>query len=237
MFLSVNKPLFDKLFIIDFLEKMMYFSKKRGAKMTIKEQLFQKIREQKQGWAFSATDFIQDFKRGDIDVALSSLVESGDIRRVTRGIYDYPLYSAILGRRVAFDINQIAQALARKFNWEIYPDGNTALNYLGLSTQIVAKNIYLSDGPNRKYVIDKTTLEFKHIANKELSGSPDTILVVQAIRAVSEKQITPEFINNLSAKFSVSQWRKIASEASRSSAWILEVIKQALKIAEEKNNG
>ena len=44
-----------------FLEKIV---------MTIKEQLFQKIREQKQGWAFSATDFIQDFKRGDIDVAL-----------------------------------------------------------------------------------------------------------------------------------------------------------------------
>lgn len=205
--------------------------------MAIKEQLFQKIREQKKGWAFSATDFIQDFKRGDIDVALSSLVESGDIRRVTRGIYDYPLYSAILGRRVAFNINQIAQALARKFNWEIYPDGNTALNYLGLSTQVVAKNIYLSDGPNRKYIIDNTKLEFKHIAKKELFGSCDTILVVQAIRAIGEKQITQEFIKNLSAKFSVTQWRKIAAEAARSSAWIYEIIKQAVRIAEEEKNG
>ena len=204
--------------------------------MTVKEQLFQKIRAQKQGWAFSATDFIQDFKRGDIDVALSDLVESGDIRRVTRGIYDYPLYSAILGRRVACDVNQVAQALARKFNWEIYPDGNTALNYLGLSTQIVAKNTYLSDGPNRTYTIDNAMLEFKHVAKKELFGSQNTILVVQAIRAVSEKQITPEFINNLSAKFSVNEWRKIASEASRASAWIYEVIRQAAQIAEEKNN-
>jgi len=195
------------------------------------------IREQKQGWAFSATDFIQDFKRGDIDVALSSLVESGDIRRVIRGIYDYPLYSAILGRRVAFDINQIAQALARKFNWKIYPDGNTALNYLDLSTQIVAKNIYLSDGPSRKYVIDNATLEFKHTSKKELFGSQNTVLVVQAIRAVSEKQITSEFISNLSAKFSAHEWRKITSEASHSAAWIFKVVKQAAKIAEEKQNG
>ena len=49
-------------------------------KMNIKDKLLWKIREQKQGWAFSATDFVMNFKRGDIDVALSSLVETGDIR-------------------------------------------------------------------------------------------------------------------------------------------------------------
>lgn len=205
--------------------------------MTIKEQLFQKIREQKQGWAFSATDFIQDFKRGDIDVALSTLVENGDIRRLTRGIYDYPAYSSILGRRVAFDVDQAAHAIARKFNWEIYPEGNTALNYLGLSTQIVAKNIYLSDGPNRSYTIDNTTLEFKHVAKKELSGSINAILVVQAVRAIGEKQITPEFIQALSAKFSVSEWHKISTETARAAAWIYDVIKQAAKIAEDRKNG
>ncbi len=206
-------------------------------KMNIKDKLLWKIREQKQGWAFSATDFVMDFKRGDIDVALSSLVETGDIRRVTRGIYDYPMYSSILNRRIAPDINQVAQAFARKFNWEIYPDGNTALNYLGLSNQLVAKNIYLSDGPNRIYNIDNITIEFKHIAKKELSGDINTVLVIQAIRAIGEKQLTDEFIKSLSSKFSLDEWKKISIEAVRTSGWIYDVIKKAIMLKEEKDNG
>lgn len=206
-------------------------------KMNIKDKLLWKIREQKQGWAFSATDFVMDFKRGDIDVALSSLVETGDIRRVTRGIYDYPMYSSILNRRIAPDINQVAQAFARKFNWEIYPDGNTALNYLGLSNQLVAKNIYLSDGPNRIYNIDNISIEFKHIAKKELSGDINTVLVIQAIRAIGEKQLTDEFIKSLSSKFSLDEWKKISIEAVRTSGWIYDVIKKAIMLKEEKDNG
>ena len=206
-------------------------------KMNIKDKLLWKIREQKQGWAFSATDFVMDFKRGDIDVALSSLVETGDIRLVTRGIYDYPMYSSILNRRIAPDINQVAQAFARKFNWEIYPDGNTALNYLGLSNQLVAKNIYLSDGPNRIYNIDNITIEFKHIAKKELSGDINTVLVIQAIRAIGEKQLTDEFIKSLSSKFSLDEWKKISIEAVRTSGWIYDVIKKAIMLKEEKDNG
>ena len=206
-------------------------------KMNIKDKLLWKIREQKQGWAFSATDFVMDFKRGDIDVALSSLVETGDIRRVTRGIYDYPMYSSILNRRIAPDINQVAQAFARKFNWEIYPDGNTALNYLGLSNQLVVKNIYLSDGPNRIYNIDNISIEFKHIAKKELSGDINTVLVIQAIRAIGEKQLTDEFIKSLSSKFSLDEWKKISIEAVRTSGWIYDVIKKAIMLKEEKDNG
>lgn len=206
-------------------------------KMNIKDKLLWKIREQKQGWAFSATDFVMNFKRGDIDVALSSLVETGDIRRVTRGIYDYPMYSSILNRRIAPDINQVAQAFARKFNWEIYPDGNTALNYLGLSNQLVAKNIYLSDGPNRIYNIGNITIEFKHIAKKELSGDINTVLVIQAIRAIGEKQLTDEFIKSLSSKFSLDEWKKISIEAVRTSGWIYDVIKKAIMLKEEKDNG
>ena len=147
------------------------------------------------------------------------------------------MYSSILNRRIAPDINQVAQAFARKFNWEIYPDGNTALNYLGLSNQLVAKNIYLSDGPNRIYNIDNITIEFKHIAKKELSGDINTVLVIQAIRAIGEKQLTDEFIKSLSSKFSLDEWKKISIEAVRTSGWIYDVIKKAIMLKEEKDNG
>ncbi len=200
---------------------------------TIKEQLLAKIRTHKQGWAFSAIDFITDFKRGNIDVALKELMESGDIRRVMRGIYDYPMYSSLLKKRVAPDIYQVALALARKFNWTIYPDGNTALNYLGLSTQVSTKNTYLSDGPTRHYEVEASILEFKHIAKKEHVTSHNAMLVIQSIRAITAQQVTPQFLQILAGKFNLSEWMKILEEAKSSSAWIYEEIKKIVQMKQK----
>lgn len=202
---------------------------------TLKTQLLLDIKSKKQGWAFSATDFTTKYPRSHIDVALADLVKTGDIRRVIRGIYDLPMYSSILGRHTAPDIHQVARALARKFNWAINPDGDTALNYLGLSTQMVAKTIYLSDGPSKTYQIGNTTLEFKHISKKEMTqNSENTTLVIQAIRAMGEKQMTPDFIKQLSGKFSANEWAKIASESNHTTTWIYDIIKQAKAISEQE---
>lgn len=38
------------------------------------------------------------------------------------------------------------KAIARKYNWTIAPSGNTALNLLGLSTQVPSKWKYVSYG-------------------------------------------------------------------------------------------
>lgn len=204
-------------------------------KISKKEQILTTIRKNRQGWAFSAADLAQDFSRAEIDLSLKHLSESGDIRRVIRGIYDLPMYSSILGRHTAPDIHQVARALARKFNWAINPDGDTALNYLGLSTQMVAKTIYLSDGPSKTYQIGNTTLEFKHISKKEMTQNSDnTTLVIQAIRAMGEKQMTPDFIKQLSGKFSANEWAKIASESNHTTNWIYDIIKQAKAISEQE---
>lgn len=202
--------------------------------ISVKEKILRKIREHKQGWAFSAIDFLKDFKRREIDESLSYLVEDGDIRRVIRGIYDYPMYSSILKRKVAPDIEQVANAIARKFGWNISPDGNTALNYLGLSTQLTSKKVYLSDGPKRKYIIDKIPLEFRHIAKKELIGSKNTKLVVHAIRSAGKEQINEKFISSLSKKFSKTEWKKIKEEACTCADWIYDVIKKATECLENK---
>jgi Family of unknown function (DUF6088) len=87
--------------------------------------------------------------RPTVDSGLHRLEKRGAIRRVIRGIYDYPRFSKLLDQSLSPDIDQIAGALARKFRWRIQPSGATALNFLGLSTQVPARAVYLSDGPDR----------------------------------------------------------------------------------------
>jgi hypothetical protein len=162
--------------------------------------------------------------RWKVDRSLADLAKEGKIRRIMSGLYDYPKYSDILKKEIAPDMQNAAEAIARKYGWRIYPDGNTALNYLGLSTQVVAKNIYLSDGPSKKYRIGNRDLAFKHTTTKEAVKHPETALVVQAIRAVGGKQITDDFLSALAPKYTPMQWAKIKKDAVKATGWIYEYI-------------
>lgn len=103
-----------------------------------------------------------------------------------RGIYAYPPSSELLERELAPDIDQVAQALARKFGWRIEPSGPVAQNLLGLSTQVPSSFVYLSDGPARTYTIGNTRLSFEHTALKDIGfRRRESALIVQALKSLA----------------------------------------------------
>jgi hypothetical protein len=121
------------------------------------------------------------------------------IRRVIRGIYDFPRSSELLGRQLGPDLDQVAQALARKFGWRIQPGGAAAQNILGLSTQVPSEVVYLSDGPNRRYTIGKTTLEFKHTALKEAGFKlRESSIIVHALKSLGQPEWAASWESNAS---------------------------------------
>ena len=68
---------------------------------SIKDKILQRIKKKKAGYAFSARDFLRDFRRYEVDVALSSLVKEGFIRRIIPGIYERPRITPLLGTQAA----------------------------------------------------------------------------------------------------------------------------------------
>jgi Family of unknown function (DUF6088) len=159
---------------------------------TFENKALCRIRGTGGGWAFSPRDFLNLGVRATVDSALHRLEKRGEIRRVIRGIYDYPRFSKLLDQSLSPDIDQVARALARKFRWRIQPSGATALNFLELSTQVPARAVYLSDGPVRVYQIGNTALVFEHTALKE-SGVElkESGLIVQALKLLGQERITP----------------------------------------------
>ena len=111
----------------------------RRMKQAIEPIILSRIYGNGRGWVFSQADFADLGPRPTIDSALHRRESEGVIRRVMRGIYDYPRHSRALHGPVSPDIDQVAHALARKFGWRIQPDGATAQNLLGLSTQVPAR--------------------------------------------------------------------------------------------------
>jgi hypothetical protein len=170
---------------------------------------------------------VGEFDRKQIDNALSDLVAEGKIRRICRGMYDYPKYSELLGQELSPDFDQVAQAFARKFNWRIQPGGDAALNLLGLSTQVPGKYVYLSDGPNRSYTIGNYKLEFKKTALKEIGfkhrGSG---IIVQALKSLGRGRVTSEVLDKIRKELDAEMCPKILKDTKTVTGWVYDCIKE-----------
>lgn len=179
------------------------------------------------GWAFSPSDLTGRFSRQQTDNLLSELVRQGRIRRLARGIYDYPRYSDPLRKELGPDINQVADAYARKFNWRIEASGETALNLLGLSTQAPASYTYLSDGPSRSYDIMGSRLTFKKTALKDIGFKHrESSLIVQALKALGKAHITTEVTEKIRAQTDPRNFNKILKDTRNTTGWVYETIKE-----------
>jgi hypothetical protein len=193
---------------------------------SIDDKLVSRIYGNQRGWAFSKNDFLDLGSDAAIRKALSRLETKGTIRRVLRGVYDYPRISTLLNQPMGPALDELASALARKSGWRIQPSENTALNLLGLSTQVPAQSVYLSDGSSKSYEVGNRQLVFKNRSLKE-SGFKhrESELVVQALKALGQERIDAKVRQKLSAKWTPDFWQKIVRDTKTAPAWVHGIIR------------
>ena len=203
----------------------------------LSESIFYFIAGHGRGWAFSSSDLAGRFARQQIDNALSDLAEASKIRRVARGLYDYPRFSELLQKTLSPDIDQVANAYARKFNWRIEVSGESALNLLGLSTQIPAQYVYLSDGPSKSYDVMGTQLNFKKSTLKDIGFKHrESTLIVQALKALGKEHLSADVFARIRDQIDAKSHSKILRDTQGSTGWIYEAIKEICKPIENKQN-
>ena len=186
-----------------------------------------RINQSEIGTVYVAIDFVDISDKTNVNAYLARLVDEGLIRRVLRGVYDKPEYNDFLEEYVAPSPDKVANALARNFGWSIVPCGDTALNLLGLSTQVPAAWVYVSDGTYKEYAYDNTTIQFKRTTNKEVSKlSYKTALTVQALKALGKDKIDDVVISRLSKLLTAEEKKTMLEEAKAATSWIYEYIKQ-----------
>ena len=179
------------------------------------------------GSVFVATDFADVTDKKTASVILTRIESEGIIRRVLRGVYDKPEYNEFLKEYIAPIPDNVAHALARNFGWTIVPCGDTALNLLGLSTQVPATWVYVSDGTYKEYAFDNTVIQFKRTTNKEVSKlSYKTALTIQALKALGKDKIDESVINNLRKLLTAEEKTIMLHEAKTATSWIYEYIRQ-----------
>ena len=200
------------------------------------EKIRNRIINAPDGSVFVNSDFADIADNNTVKQSINRLVQEGVLRRVIRGVFDKPQYSRLLGEYVAVNPDAVARALARCYHWTIAPCGDTALNMLGLSTQVTAVWSYISDGPYKTFQWDKTKIEFKHRTNKEITGlSPITILVIQGLKTLGKENIDDKTIRVLSDRLNEDEKAALLVESTEATDWIYSVIKEICK-GERKND-
>ena len=178
------------------------------------------------GSAFVVSDFTDIAEYANAKKCLLRLEKEGFIRRVIRGIYDKPYFSNLLNEYVAPNIEEVAKAIARNYNWKTSPSGITALNLLGLSTQVTNTYEFYSSGQYKTYEIGNITIYFKHKSSKELLNlSYKSSLVVNAIKELGPS-IDNQSILTIGKALSADEKRALLFETSGVTKWIYEIIKK-----------
>lgn len=197
-------------------------------------QIRANIEKAENGSVFVSTDFTDITDKKTVNMGLIRLADEGLIKKILFGVYYKPEFSKLLGEAVAPSPNKVAHALARNFGWTIVPCGDTALNLLGLSTQVPSQWIYVSDGAYKEYTFDNTTIKFKRTTNKEISKvSYKTALTIQALKALGKENITGQVILRLKKILTDEEKEKMLVESKSATSWVLEFIKVICKDEEK----
>ena len=194
---------------------------------TVRQAILNHIRAAGRGQVFTPKDFLDAGTRYAIDQALSRLVRAGKLQRLGRGLYFYPRMNPNLGIAVVPDIDQAAQAIGRRTGSRMVPSGAMAANFFGLSTQVPAKFVYLSDGRSRRLRVGNSEIQIKHVTPKELPpGGQTSAMVFQALRYLGREAIDAQVIAQLKAVLPAKQRRELKQDARYTTDWIAEVIRQ-----------
>jgi len=198
------------------------------------EKIKKQIQSAKAGSVFILSDFSDIAETDTVRQAIARLENDGTLIRIMRGVYYKPEYNELLGENIAPYPDDIARAIARNFGWTIVPCGDTALNLLGLSTQVPSMWVYVSDGEYKEYSYGNTTIKFKRTTNKEISKlSHKTALTIQALKALGKEHVTDSVINKLKRVLTKEEKDTMFVEAKTATTWVYEIIKTICKDEEK----
>src|SRR5438270_12784951 len=182
------------------------------------------------GSVFVPADFLEIGSREAVDIALHRLARKGTIRRLARGVYDFPKEHPVLGP-LSPSAEAVARALAGRDRTRLQPAGAYAANALGLSEQVPAKAVFLTDGPTRTVKIGSMTIQLRRTTPRNMAAAGRLSgLVIQALRELGKAQVTPARLEHLKRTLPAQQRRELLKDLKLAPAWMHPIFRE---LAEE----
>ncbi|MCE9529092.1 MAG: DUF6088 family protein [Planctomycetales bacterium] len=199
---------------------------RKKSTQSIEYRILAAIHSRGRGSVIVPADFLGIGSREAIDLALHRMARKGTIRRLARGVYDFPKEHPVLGPLTP-SAEMVAKALASRDRTRIQPAGAYAANALGLSEQVPAKAVFLTDGPTRTVKIGETTIQLRRTTarNMEAAGRLSGLLI-QALRELGEEHVTSERKEHLKRTLPVEKRRELIKDLKLAPAWMHPIFRE-----------
>lgn len=206
-------------------------SGRKKSPQAIDSRIVAAIHSRGRGSVFVPADFLEIGSREAVDVALHRLARQGTIRRLARGVYDFPKEHPVLGI-LAPTAEAVARALAGRDRTRLQPSGAYAANALGLSEQVPAKAVFLTDGPARTVKIGPTTIQLRRTTPKNMEAAGRLSgLLIQALRELGQEHVTQERLDHLKRTIPAEKRRELLKDLRLAPAWMHPIFRD---LAEEE---
>ena len=175
---------------------------------------------------FVPADFLDLGSREAVDVVLHRLVRKGTIRRLARGVYDFPKQHPVLGA-LQPSADAVARALAGRDRTRLQPAGAYAANALGLSEQVPAKVVFLTDGPSRTVKVGPITIQLRRTTARNMAAAGRLSgLLIQALRELGKEHVTPERLAHLKRTLPAQKRQELISDIRLAPAWMHPIFRE-----------
>jgi len=193
---------------------------------SIDNMILSRIYGRHRGWVFTPMQFLDLGSRMAVDQTLGRLTKSGTIRRLTRGLYDYPAKHPDFGD-LPPNYDRVAQALVGRDNLKIQPSGAYAANLLGLTEQVPAKIVFFTDGPNRKVQLGKQTIVLKRTTPRNMATAGRISgLVIQSLRYLKQGNIDSTVLAKLKRRLSDDDKNTLMNDIRYAPSWIGDIFRK-----------
>ncbi|MCB9952506.1 MAG: hypothetical protein H6824_16145 [Planctomycetaceae bacterium] len=193
---------------------------------SIESKVLQRIYGRGRGSVHTQVSFSDLGQRDTVDKTLKTLTDRGTLRRLAKGLYDYPMIHPKLGPLTP-PPETIAKALAGGEAMRIQPSGAYAANLLGLSLQVPANVEFLTDGNNRKVEVGNQTITLKRTTPKNMATAGRISgLVIQALRYLGQSAVDETVVRKLAAILSDKDRNTLKRDLKYAPAWIAKIMRQ-----------
>ena len=196
---------------------------------SIANQIEKRIESKKRGVFIFSSDFVDIAPPENATKILQRIMKAGKIIRVCQGVYYYPRIDTKYGLGVIKPTTtEIALAIAKRDGVDIFPTGSYALHVLGLSTQVPANAVFITNGSPRKINIgQKKDILFKHSDNAHNFEykSKEMQLVVAALKEIGKGLATEEELTIIKEIVDRVPENQFKHDLALAPNWIIKLIK------------
>ena len=194
----------------------------------IKHYVMRSIDESQPHSIFFISDYADLGAAETIRKILHEATISGVLEKAGHGIYIKPKISRF--GKVPVPLEKIAREIADRDKCEILPNGSTAANLIGMSTQMPMNLSYITTGSTRTIKIGDRKISFRHASPKNFAAKGRVIpLLIQGIKEIGEESMSGVEYEAIRLFIDKQQDPYLQEDLPLAPPWIQRIIKKLMQ--------